>query len=110
MLFDMLSEAFPDLKIIPNDMEMLEGYETDIAIPELHLGIEWNGIIHFKPIYGDSTLLKTQRKDAAKQDRAQKLNIRLITISDTTSRKEDVVRAFEATSEIIRELLCSGGE
>ncbi len=51
MLCSLLVEEFPDLEILPNDKKILDGFEIDIAIPSLHLGIEWNGIVHFKPIY-----------------------------------------------------------
>lgn len=83
---------------------MLDGYETDIAIPSLSLGIEWNGIVHFKPIYGQDRLSKIQRKDQEKQKIAQKKGISLIVIPDLVSTMARVKEAFVQVSKIIRNL------
>jgi len=105
MLFEMLKKEFPKLNIINNDKKLLNGLEIDIAIPSLKLGIEWNGIVHFKPIYGQTKLNKVQSNDTKKQIIAQQKGINLIVIPDFVSTKARVKRAFVSVSKIIRQLI-----
>jgi len=105
MLFEMLKKEFPKLNIINNDKKLLDGFEADIAIPSLKLAIEWNGIIHFKPIHGQTKLNKIQSNDAKKQIIAQQKGINLIVIPDLVSTKARVKEAFTSVSKIIRQLI-----
>ncbi len=90
---------------------MLDGYEVDIAIPELNLGIEWNGIVHFKPIYGQAKLTKIQKRDQEKQKIAENKEISLVVITDLVSTKAKVNEAFVQICAIIRSLTeCNGIE
>jgi len=41
-------------------------YEIDICLPNENVAIEWDGVAHFEPIYGEQQLKKTQAKDAQK--------------------------------------------
>lgn len=41
-------------------------FEIDIAIPGKHIAIEWDGVAHFEPIYGDKNLKRTVDKDKRK--------------------------------------------
>lgn len=107
-LFDLLEAEFPQHHFYANDKTMLDGFEVDIAVPDLNLGIEWNGIVHFKPIYGQEKLSKIQLRDQKKQKIAEKKNISLIVISDLVSTAARVNEAFVQTSKIIRSL--SNGE
>lgn len=100
----MLVERYPELKIVPNCKEMLEGLEVDVSIPELNLAIEWNGVVHFKPIYGDEQFTRIQHVDVKKQLVAQEKGIRLVVISDLVSTKQFVVEAFMSTCKLIDEL------
>lgn len=104
-LFDLLKIAFPILEILPNDKTMLDGLEVDIAIPSLKLAIEWNGIVHFKPIYGHGRLATTKDTDAKKQVVARSKDINLIVITDLVSTRKILLQAFEDISVIIRNLL-----
>lgn len=105
MLFDLIQQHYPNLNVLPNDKNLLEGFEVDIAIPELNLAIEWNGIVHYKPIYGEEKLDKIKSVDIKKQLLAQKNNIRLIVISDLVSTKAFVNEAFMNIVKIVDELL-----
>lgn len=104
-LFEMLIENFHDLEIIANDRKTLDGLEIDIFIPKLRLAIEWNGIVHFKPIYGEEKLLNVQEKDRQKLQLANEKSIRLIVIPDYTSKYSLVKEAFSKIKEIIENLL-----
>ena len=41
-------------------------FEIDMAIPSNRVAVEWDGAGHFRPIYGDKALEKTQSKDKRK--------------------------------------------
>lgn len=83
------------LRVIPNDKTMLDGYEADIAIPNLNIAIEWNGIVHFKPIYGAVTFDKVLKNDLIKQSIAERKGIELIIVADLSSTPKRVKEAFE---------------
>lgn len=104
LLYELLKSKFSTLDIIPNDKTMLEGLEVDIAIPSLKLAIEWNGIVHFKPIYGIDKLQKIQSIDQDKLIIAQQKDINLIVIPDLVSKDKYVKECFNKISLIIREL------
>ena len=109
-LFDLLVTAFPKLEIIANDRKTLNGLEIDIFIPKLQLAIEWNGIVHFKPIFGEEKLLAVQEKDRQKLQIANEKNIRLIVIPDYRSNYSLVKEAFSKIKEIIENLSNTCGE
>ena len=104
MLFDLLCKEFPKLNILNNDKIMLKGLEADIAIPSLNLAIEWNGIVHYKPIYGQKKLTNVQNLDKKKIQLANQLNIHLIVVPDLVSDKKTVYRAFHDICKIINNL------
>lgn len=105
LLYRLLCNKFPDLKMIQSDKEMLGGMEIDIAVPELKLGIEWNGIVHYKPIYGDIRLTEIQQRDAEKAHLAQEKKIHLIVIPDLVSTETYVREAFLKIKNIIQNLI-----
>lgn len=105
LLFKLLRKQFPFLRMIPNDKTMLDGYEVDIAIPEIKLGIEWNGIVHFKPIYGQERLNKIQKRDADKQRKAVELGVQLMVMPDLNSRSRYVEKAAVEITKIIKQLV-----
>jgi len=107
-LFNLLIREFPQLQILPNDKTMLDGFEVDIAIPELKLGIEWNGIVHFKPIYGQTKLDKIKDKDKEKLIIASNKDINLIIISDLVSNDKILKISFNECKKIIEQLLTEG--
>ena len=102
--YNLLVKEFPDLDILANDKIMLNGYEVDVAIPELKLAIEWNGIVHFKPIYGQTKLDKIQTRDADKLKIATNKNINLIVIPDLVSNDKILQQAFNDVKDIINSL------
>lgn len=105
MLFNMLKTEFPKLQILPNDKELLEGYEVDIALPEINLAIEWNGIVHYEPIYGSKKLENIQQRDSEKKIIAQRKKIELIIVPDLVSTEKYVKEAFFNIKKIINMLL-----
>jgi hypothetical protein len=105
MLYELLVKEFPTIEIISNDKTLLNGYEIDIAIPSLKLGVEWNGIVHYQPIYGEQKLSNIQKCDSKKLILAQENGIQLIVVPDLVSSKKYVKEVFYNISKTIRLLL-----
>lgn len=103
--YNLIVKEFPSLDILSNDKTMLNGYEVDVAIPELQLAIEWNGIVHFKPIYGQTKLDRIQTRDTEKLKIASDKDINLIVISDLVSNDKILKQAFNEVKCIIQDLM-----
>lgn len=87
-LLYMLSNNFPSYSYLPNDRIILEGFEIDIYIPELKVGIECSGPHHFLPINGENELDKIQKRDRMKRGLAYKKGISIITLKYLTSHSK----------------------
>ncbi len=79
-LEEKLPKDFPDVIFNFNDKKTI-GSELDIYMPQLKIGIELNGIIHYEPIYGEATLIRTQNNDKRKMLNCSELGIELIVIN-----------------------------
>lgn len=104
-LFNKLKNQYPNLEIISNCKKLLNGLEVDIAIPSLKLAIEWNGIVHFKPIYGEEKFNKIKNIDKTKLILANQKNINLIVIPDLVSNESYVTECFYDICKIIDNLI-----
>jgi hypothetical protein len=98
-LEETLKNEFPNLIMMFNDRELLNGKELDVYIPSLNLAIEWNGIYHYKKIRDDESFEKTTNKDKQKISDCVKLNIELYVVKDLTSGKKFIK---EETKKIIK--------
>lgn len=81
LLVEIIKKDFPNLNIIENDRQILNGLEIDIYIPEKNIAIELNGPCHFIPIFGQDELSKTQNKDLIKKQKLQELKINFFQIN-----------------------------
>lgn len=79
-LEEILPKDFPDIIFNFNDKETI-GSELDIYMPQLKIGIELNGIIHYEPIYGESTLIRVQNNDKRKMITCANVGVELIVIN-----------------------------
>lgn len=98
-----LKYDYPLLNIIENDVTTL-GKELDIFIPQLNLAFEINGIIHYKPIYGEEKFEKIKLNDKIKKELCESKNIFLtiIDISDIKNFNEDkMVHKYEYIKKVI---------
>lgn len=75
--------------IITNDKSILKPYEIDIYLPELNIGIEYNGLYWHSEKYRKSNYHQTKNKTS--EDKG----VRLISIwEDDWNIKEDIVKSF----------------
>lgn len=54
------------LEVIHHDYDLLPPFEIDITIPELKIAIMWDGIGHFKPIFGEKVFKQVVYRDSFK--------------------------------------------
>lgn len=101
-LLGLLVEEFPAVEFIANDKTYLDGYELDIVIPSIKLAIEWNGIVHYRPIYGQAKLDNIQKRDAEKQELALAKGIELIVVPDLVSSETYLREAFINIKKIVQ--------
>lgn len=82
ILYYIVNKLYPDKKIFRHFRPtFLEGLELDIFIEEFNLGIEYQGIQHYKPIKhwgGEEGLKKVQERDKRKKKICESQNITLI--------------------------------
>ncbi len=100
LLYNMLSEIFTDDEVIFHYRgKELEGLELDIWIPKFKLGIEYQGIQHFKAVEhwgGEKTLKKQKLKDKKKKEICKSLNYKLIEFRyDEDISKDLILRRLE---------------
>lgn len=74
-----LKDLYPTLQVLYNDKTAIDS-ELDIYIPALKLAFEINGIFHYKPIYGQEKLERTQANDQLKLHRTYQKDIALVSI------------------------------
>lgn len=79
-LEEILQKDFPNIIFNFNDKKTI-GYELDVYIPQLKIGIELNGIVHYEPIYGENTLIRVQNNDRRKMLICSEQGIELIVIN-----------------------------
>jgi hypothetical protein len=95
-----LVTLFPILDIRFNNKDTI-GSELDIYIPQLRLGIELNGIHHYKPIYGEKKFKSIQNYDSLKIEACSKQLITLVII-DTTKQR----RCNPKSSQVYLDTIC----
>jgi hypothetical protein len=82
LLYQLVCEIFPQKKIIRNYRpEILDFLELDIFIPDLCIGIEYQGIQHFEPVDhwgGKKALIKVKERDLKKKELCFQSDITLI--------------------------------
>jgi very-short-patch-repair endonuclease len=83
-LGDILMEIFPDNIIRKNDRKTLNGLELDFNLPELRLGVEYDGEQHFDRKVCEEVFKSDfdaqVRRDREKNKRCRKKNIKLLRI------------------------------
>jgi len=87
LLYNIVTNLFPDEDIIRHQRpEWLQRLELDIYLPNLKLGIEYQGQQHFHPIQawgGKKALFHVQRRDELKKEICKEHKVILVTIDYT---------------------------
>jgi len=95
ILSKIVQRIYPDHKILRHHRpEWLGGLELDIYIPELKLGIEYQGQQHFHPVKawgGKKSLEELKERDAKKKDFCKELNVKLIEVDYTEPLNKDYI-------------------
>ncbi len=82
LLYQLVCETFPKEKIYRHHRpEFLEFLELDIFIPSLNIGIEYQGIQHYKPVEhwgGKTSLEQIIKRDKKKKRLCNMNNIKLV--------------------------------
>lgn len=85
MLFHIVQKLFPTEKIIRHYRpSWLDGLELDIYLPDLNIGLEYQGIQHFQAVEhwgGQKQLRKQQEHDARKKRLCKELGVKLVCIN-----------------------------
>jgi hypothetical protein len=96
LLYKMTQSLFPTIEIVHHYRgQELEGLEIDVWIPSLKLGIEYQGIQHFKPVEhwgGENALQKRKENDKRKKEICKSLKYRLIEFRYDESLTEKILR------------------
>jgi len=95
ILYAIIKRVFPKHNIKRHYRPgILEGLELDIYIEELNVGIEYQGLQHFKPVKhwgGEEEFIKTKERDKRKRKLCKLNNIHLIYFDYTEGLTEELV-------------------
>lgn len=96
ILYYIVKKLFPEYEIKRHYRpKILEGLELDIYVEDINLGIEYQGIQHYKPIKhwgGEESLKKLKARDKKKRKLCDKNNINLLYFEYTDDLNEDFVK------------------
>lgn len=106
LLYKMVQVFFPSLEVVHHYRgKELEGLEIDIWIPELKVGIEYQGIQHFEVINhwgGEDGLKKRTENDKKKKKICKSLGYNLIEFRHNENLTEEKLRKKLETLRVIR--------
>jgi len=97
ILFNIVKSMYPKFHVFhhyrPN---FLKGLEIDVFIQELNLGIEYQGIQHFKPLKhlgGNESYEKLKIRDEIKREICKKMGVRLIYVDYDEDVSEILIKS-----------------
>lgn len=95
ILYYIVQSLLPKKTILKHHRpDFLEGLELDIYIPDLKIGIEYQGIQHYKPVKhwgGEEALRKCQERDIRKRKICKSLGIKIIYFTYDEDLSEQLV-------------------
>jgi hypothetical protein len=100
-----LKSDFPSLNFLCNARKPI-GLELDFYFPDLKLAVEYNGILHYEPIYGFGKLKRIQEIDREKAERCRWAGIKL-RIIDVSGEPHLTQSVKENHWKTIKELVTS---
>lgn len=95
-----LPALYPALEVLFTRKNIISS-ELDIYIPNLKLAFELNGIVHYKPIYGDKKLFDIKNNDKKKLLACSAQNIELIIIDTSKLNHFSEKKGVEYLNKIV---------
>jgi len=100
LLSKLISRLLPEHEVIRHHRpQWLEGLELDIYVPNLRLGIEYQGQQHFHAVEawgGQTALARVQKSDARKLELCRLAGVSLLTVDYTEPLTEEYVSTLLA--------------
>lgn len=89
-----------------HDLDVFPPFEIDITIPELKIAICWDGIGHFKPIFGEKIFRVVQNRDEQKRRKLKNDGWIVINIKDLNShiKIDFIMEQKEKILELIKSI------
>ncbi len=84
-----------DIKYERNNRSVLGRLELDFYFPNINFAVEINGIIHYKPIYGEDHFKGQKDRDRRKRRKCKELGILLRTVKPGNCKYETFVPRYE---------------
>jgi len=81
-LFELLNSKYKCL----HNVQMFDGFDADIIIPDLKLAIMWNGIWHYEKVTKQHSLLQVQKRDEIRISKIIKHGYNYITVKDHNNK------------------------
>jgi hypothetical protein len=100
---EQIKKHYRNIIVIPNDVDTI-GLELDLYFPQLNFAIEFNGVFHYEPIYGQNKLEKTQNNDQRKMISCYERGIELCVL-DTSGVKHCTQKSKDFFWEIVNNIL-----
>ncbi|MFW6233357.1 MAG: hypothetical protein ACOC3Z_01705 [Nanoarchaeota archaeon] len=96
ILYYMIQKLYPNMTILRHfRTSFLDYLELDVYIKELNIGIEYQGLQHFRPVKhwgGEFALKKTKERDKKKKELCEKEGIKLIYFYYDEDLSEDIIK------------------
>jgi len=107
ILFTELCEAKWGKNNVKSNLKIFDGFDTDVILPNTRICIEWNGIYHYKPIFGEKVFNQVRARDKVKKSIiTKKYGWGLYIIKDMGSYNPSFVKSqFLKFCNILQELI-----
>ena len=96
-IHEKIKSNFPYVNLVVSDRNQCAGLELDFYFPDLNLGIEINGPMHYIPYFGTDYLNSVQNRDIRKVEICKIKNIDLLTVKSISKFKINQAEIFWKT-------------
>jgi len=79
--------------VLQSNWAIVPNYEIDIWLPQKRVAISYNGMVHYKPIYGEKRLIQVRCRDQYRDRKLKELGIQHIIVREIGRFSEENVRA-----------------
>lgn len=100
LCYELLKEKI-NYKVIHHDFELVSPYEIDITIPELKIAINWDGIMHREPIFGNKCLKNSQKRDKIRIKKLKSFGYKIFTVQDNCKKGGNKIIIEKIVNELV---------